>query len=109
MLRRAAERAEIEGRDSFSPGLVEDIADDAETEVYERNVQRLSTHQRILFDIVRESEEIAAGELHAEYEERMGNPKSKPTRRRYLQSLKRYELVEQVGRTRGTCYRYLEP
>ncbi len=86
--------------------MVEDIADDTETEVHERNVYRLSTNQRILLEIVRESGEIAAGELYDEYEQRVGNPKSKPTRRRYLQSLERYELVEQFGRTRGTCYRY---
>jgi len=108
-LRRAAERAHHEGLDSLSPGLVEDVVDDAETDVHERNVQRLSTHQRILFEIVREEGKIAAGDLHAEYERRAQEQKSEATRRRYLQSLERYDLVEQIGATRGTYYRYSEP
>ena len=108
LLRRVAERADIEGRESLSPELVEEITDDAETEVYERNIQWLSTHQRILLNIVREAGEIAAGKLHEKYEEWAQNPKSKPTRWRYLQSLEQYGLVEQIGRTRGTCYRYCD-
>jgi len=108
-LRRAAERAEREGRSALSPGLVEDIVDDAETEVHKRNIERLSTHQRILFDIICESKEVSASELHDVYEERAQRPKSKPTRRRYLQSLQRYDLVKQNGATRGAYYRYVEP
>ena len=106
LLRRAAQRAEVKDRSCLSPGLVEDVADDAETEVHKRNIQRLSTHQRILLEIIREDEKVSAGDLHDEYEQRAQNPKSKPTRRRYLQSLERYDLVEQVGATRGTYYQY---
>ncbi|WP_135806795.1 Cdc6/Cdc18 family protein [Halorussus marinus] len=108
-LRRAAERAQREGLDTLSPGLVEDVVDDAETDVQERNIQRLSTHQQILHDIVRENGEIAAGDLREEYEKRAQNPKSETTRRRYLQSLERYDLIEQIGATRGTYYRYSKP
>jgi len=76
------------GRDKLlhltQSGLVEAITDNAETGVHERNVQRLSTHQRILLKIIRKSGEVAAGELHGEYEEQAQNPKSKPMRRRYL-------------------------
>jgi len=103
LLRRAAQRAEYEGV-SLSPELVEDAVDDAEAEVHQRKVELLSTHQRLLYEIIKEYEEIGASELHAEYEERAQNPKSSSTRYRYLRSLEYYELIEKAGATRGSEY-----
>ncbi|MFD1634644.1 Cdc6/Cdc18 family protein [Haloplanus ruber] len=108
LLRRAAQRAEYEGV-SLSPELVEDAVNDAEAEVHQRKVELLSTHQRLLYQIIREYGEIGASKLHAEYEERAQNPKSSSTRYRYLRSLEYYELIEKIGATRGSEYRVFEP
>ncbi|SFR34094.1 Cdc6/Cdc18 family protein [Halogeometricum limi] len=109
LLRRAAERAEIRSLDTLNPDLVEDVADSASIEVHERNKERLSTHQRLLYSIISESGEIAASDLHDEYEHKAQSPKSRPTRRRYLASLEQYDLIEQLGATRGSRYRVTEP
>ncbi|RDZ65984.1 cell division control protein 6 [Haloferax sp. Atlit-12N] len=108
-LRRAAQYADAEDLSALSPGLVDEVADEAEVEVHERNVERLSTHKRLLYDIIREGGEVTSKQLHAAYEKRISEPKSKPTRRRYLGALERYRLVQKHGATRGTRYRLVEP
>lgn len=109
ILRQAARHAEQEGRRSLSPGLVDAVADDAHVDVHERNIEQLSTHHRLLFEIVREHDRIASGELHARYEQCAQTPKSKPTRRRYLHVLERYDLIDSDGATSGTVYEHVEP
>ncbi|WP_042663246.1 Cdc6/Cdc18 family protein [Haloferax sp. ATB1] len=108
-LRRAAQLADLQELDALSPGLVDDVADGAAGEVHERNVERLSTHKRLLYDIVKRYGEVSSTDLHAAYEEHISAPKSKATRRRYLGALERYRLIEQEGATRGTRYRLVEP
>ncbi|MFD1599352.1 Cdc6/Cdc18 family protein [Halobellus rarus] len=109
LLRRAAERAEEEGLDHLSPGLIEAVSDSATTEVHDRNVELLSTHQRLLYEIISEAGEIGSSELHREYEEQSSSPKSRSTRRRYLDSLERYGLIEQRGSTRDSRYEVTKP
>jgi Cdc6-like AAA superfamily ATPase len=50
-------------KDRLSPGLVEAVSDSATTEVHDRNVELLSTHQRLLYEIISEASEIKASEL----------------------------------------------
>lgn len=104
LLRRAAERAETGGLDILSPGLVEAVSDSATTEIHDRNVELLSTHQRLLYEIISGSGRISAAELHSRYEEQASSPKARSTRRRYLSSLERYGLIEQHGATRDSSY-----
>ncbi|RDZ39401.1 cell division control protein 6 [Haloferax sp. Atlit-10N] len=109
-LRRAAQLADIRELDALSPGLIDEVSEDAEVEVHERNVERLSTHKRLLFDIIREggADGVTSKQLHDRYESRIGNSKSKPTRRRYLGALERYRLIEKEGATKGTRYTAVE-
>lgn len=109
ILRQAATHAEQNGHSSLSPGLIDNVVEDAEVDVHERNINRLSTHHRILFDIIREHGEIDAGDLHSLYEQRAQSPKSKPTRRRYLHVVEEYELIEKEGATSGATYHYTGP
>lgn len=104
ILRRAAERAETEGREILSPGLVEAVSDPAMTEVHDRNMELFSTHQRLLYEIISGSDQISAAELHSRYGEQASSPKARSTRRRYLGSLERYGLIEQHGATRDSSY-----
>jgi heme oxygenase len=69
----------------------------------------LGTHQRHLYEIVRKAGEVQAADLHARYEQRMSDPKPRSTRRNYLQSLQRYELIRVNGQGRGTRYVLAEP
>jgi hypothetical protein len=109
LLRRAAKRAETEGRKSLSSGFADAVSDSATTEVHDRNVELLSTHQRLLYQIIPDASETEASELHHEYELQASSPKSRPTRRRYLDSLERYGLIEQEGSTRDSSYAAVRP
>jgi len=103
ILRQAAMQAQ-QSDVGLSPGLVDDVVDDAEVDIRDRNISQLSSHHRLLLDIVKEHGEIAAGDLHGLYEKRVSTPKSKTTRRRYLNALRRYDLVKATGSTRGRQY-----
>lgn len=108
ILRQAATKAESTGA-GLSPGLVDDVVTDAEVDVRAHNESQLSSHHRLLLDIVESAGEISAGELHDAYEERASAPKSEATRRRYLTALRRYDLIEAVGNTRDRRYRVTAP
>ncbi|WP_049984842.1 orc1/cdc6 family replication initiation protein [Halobellus rufus] len=104
LLRRAAKEAEAEGQDYLSPGLVAAVSDSATAEVHERNIALLSTHQRLLYEIIAKAGTVGAKELRLTYEAEASRPESPATRRRYLDSLERYGLIKQRGSTRGTRY-----
>lgn len=109
ILRQAALQAEGQGESALSPGLVEAVVDDAEVDVHERNIERLSTHHRLLFEIIREYGEIGSSDLHDLYEQRAQTPKSNATRRRHLHALEQYNLIASDGATSGKVYEYVEP
>jgi len=88
----------------LSPGLVDDVVDDAEVDVRERTVSQLSSHHRLLLDVIREHGEVSAGLLRDVYETRAQSPKSEATRRRYLNALERYGLIDSEGATRDRTY-----
>lgn len=104
LLRRAARLARTEGCD-ITLDLVDDVRADARADVRKRRVRSLGTHQRTLYEIVREAGEIQAGALHTEYERRVQDPRTKRRRRHYLDALERYDLIEQDGQGRAVTYR----
>ncbi|UWG47029.1 Cdc6-related protein, AAA superfamily ATPase [Halanaeroarchaeum sp. HSR-CO] len=106
LLRQAARHADREGGKRLSTGLLREIESEARDDVENLQVAHLSTHQRHLFDLIREHRNLSAGDLHELYEGRVRAPKSKRTRRRYLDSLERYDLIEKRGAKRSTRYVY---
>lgn len=104
LLRRAARHVEENDMRSLTPTVVDAIMDEAEADMRERRVRSLGTHQRILYEIIANSGEIKSNELHERYEREAQDPKAKSTRRRYLASLQRYELIEKIGNGRATVY-----
>lgn len=107
LLRRAARRARTEGCD-ITLDLVADVRADARAHVREQRVRTLGTHQRTLYEIIRDREEVTGEDLHAAYEERVQDPRGKRRRRQYLDALERYDLVEQRGHGRAASYRLLD-
>ncbi|RLM34091.1 MULTISPECIES: Cdc6/Cdc18 family protein [unclassified Haloarcula] len=107
LLRRAAAHVEDNEMRELTPAVVDEIADDAQREVKQRKIRALGTHQRLLFRIIRQAGEVDAGTLHARYEDQIDSPKARPTRRRYLRSLKQYDLIDDEGNGRGKSYRSL--
>jgi len=108
LLRRAAQAVEqTDDEDELTIDTVERVVDDAETDIRERRIRSLGTHQRLLFSIIdeRDGESVSSETLHTEYEKRAADPKARSTRRRYLKSLRRYNLIEASGNGRGRVYR----
>ncbi|MFC4550088.1 MULTISPECIES: Cdc6/Cdc18 family protein [Halorussus] len=106
LLRRSAKYAIKHGDGPISPAVVSQIRKDAQRDIRSSRIAELSTHQRLLFDILREAGELSAGELHSRYEEQANNPKTRSARRRYLGSLEDYELITSRGAGRGTRYEF---
>jgi len=103
LLRKAATEAGNE--DPLTPSTVQAVTEETERALDDHHESQLGTHHQILYDIIKESKEISAGELHTEYERRVSSPKSRSTRRRYLNVLESYyEFISSTGSGRGTRY-----
>jgi cell division control protein 6 len=107
VLRRAADRAASMNAAAISPDIVEQVAEDACRDVRGRVVDQLSTHHRVLYEVVREEGSVAASRLHNLYEERVSAPRSRSSRRRYLAALEQYGLIEKTGATKGATYQHV--
>jgi len=105
LLRKSANVVPDGDADRITPDLVESVTPDALRDTRERYLSLLNTQQRLLFRIIDDAGEIPAHELHQAYEEQSEDPRTKSLRRRYLQSLKQYRLIESTGTGRGTTYR----
>ena len=108
LLRRAAKEAIDQEVDAITTDIVEAIQNEACQNVRAELVRTLGTHLRLLYEIVEEAGTIDATALHSAYEERAQDPKTKRQRRRYLDRLKRYELIEASGSTSQREYTVVE-
>jgi orc1/cdc6 family replication initiation protein len=109
ILRSAARTAESAGRTRIDDDLVAEAIPEGRAAVRQRAVETLTPHQRVLYDVVEEAAEIAPGTLYDRYCERVSEPKSKRTVRKYLNKLDQYNLVRAVGEKRGRTYRRVAP
>lgn len=105
ILRNAARDAEREGHDRISETHVEAAIPATRQEIREDNVETLSPHQRVLYDIIADKGEVTPGELYSAYAEEVTDPKTKRTLRNYLQKMRHYDLIVAEGKNRGRTYR----
>lgn len=107
LLRQAASRVDQDAAaaERITTSLVDDVVSEARAAVHRRYVERLSTHKRVLYEIIADAGELSAGDLHQRYKEQLPEGKSQSMRRRYLDRLEDYGLIEQDGEGRGTVYR----
>ena len=107
LLRRTVKRAMVADRERITIEDVKASEESAREVIHERNVSTLSTHQRHLYEIIKDAGELTASELHDRYEARVGEPRAPGTRRRYIRGLERYKMVRSTGEGRGTRYEYI--
>lgn len=108
ILRHAAREADRRGATRITPDLVEAAIPEAQAAVQQSNLEKLTDHQRVLYDIVEEHGEVDPGELYGQYRERVSDPRTNRTVRNYLQKMAHYDLVEATGEGRGRTYRLVE-
>lgn len=105
ILRNAARDAERAGHEELTAGLVEGAIPEARQQVRRTNLETLTEHQRVLYDVIDEYGEVDPGELYGQYQERVSDPKTKRTVRNHLQKMVHYDLVVADGEKRARTYR----
>jgi Cdc6-like AAA superfamily ATPase len=107
LLRRAAQHVENHDERELTAETIKAMVGAAEDDIQERRIRPPGTHQRLLYQIIAEAGKISASDLADESERRAVDPKSTSSRRRYLSSLRQYELIESSGEGRARRYRPL--
>jgi orc1/cdc6 family replication initiation protein len=105
ILRSAARRADHQSPTAITDEHIEDAIPAAREEVRAKNLDALRHEQRIIYEILREHEELAPRELYLQYEERVEEPRTKRTVRSWLRKLAKYNLVEGTGSGPNRTYR----
>lgn len=103
-LRAAVETAVEASRDVIYPQHVEPAVANAARRLHRHTLDRLSDHQRILYDTIVDAGEIEPGELYARYKDTVTDPKSERTVRTYLAKMAHYGLVDVKGTSRDRRY-----
>jgi orc1/cdc6 family replication initiation protein len=103
-LRAAVARAAEQGCDRVTDAVVDAAVPRAGRTVEQSALDRLSDHQRVVFDVVAQRGPIDPGDLYEAYTERVTDPRSKRMVRKYLRQLEQYDLVESHGENRGRTY-----
>ncbi|MFC6720221.1 Cdc6/Cdc18 family protein [Halobacteriaceae archaeon SHR40] len=104
ILRSAARHAERKGSDRIRDSDIETAIPAARAELRQKSLDRLTTDQLAVYDVLRECGELMPKELLARYEERVDDPKSMRTVRKYLRKLEQYNLVESSGHGPSRTY-----
>lgn len=103
-LRAAAQKADRCGLRQLSDEVIREVAPEAKAEIKRRNLEKLTDHQRALYDII-EEDGIAPDALYGTYCRAVEEPKSRRMVRNYLQKMRRYNLVTAHGEGRARQYR----
>lgn len=103
-LRVAARRADQQGLETISDTVIDDSVSEAKAEIRQRNVEMLTDHQQVLYEIITERGEVAPSDLYEAYRTRVDDPKSDRMVRNYLRKLERYNLIKATGQNRGRTY-----
>lgn len=108
ILRSAAREADRQDATRITDAILEDAIPEARAAVQQSNVEKLTDHQHVLYEIIREQKEIDPGELYGQYQERVAEPRTNRTVRNYLQKMAHYNLIHSRGEGRGRIYRIVE-
>jgi len=84
--------------------MIDDAVPEAKAEIRQRNVEKLTADQQVLYEVISAYEKIAPGQLYDEYQSRAEEPKSNRMVRNYLQKMERYNLLNAEGKNRGRIY-----
>lgn len=104
ILRTAARRATQNSDEAITDQLIADSIPEAKAEITQKNTEKLTDDQQILYEIIADTGDIAPGDLYDRYEERADDPKTKRMVRNYLTKLTHYNLIEATGSDRGRRY-----
>ena len=107
-LRAAAQMAQKRTFDRITDDVLAEAAPEAKVEIRRKSLEKLTDHQRVLYDIICEHDGIRPDALYEAYCERVDDTKTRRTVRNYLKKMRRYNLVETEGRGKARKYRQVE-
>lgn len=111
-LRIAAENAENQDAKKISKEHVKQALPKVKVETKKKSISSLNEHQKVLYKIIQEKEEVKPSELYQKYEEkRESKNKDKVVRRtlrKYLKKMKDYDLIQSEGEGRWRSYKAID-
>lgn len=105
ILRSSARHATQAGDEAITDAAIDAAIPEARDELHEQNVEKLTEHQSVLYEIITEYEPISPRELNQRYEQRVTDPRSERTVRNYLTKMTHYKLVQAEGEGKARRYR----
>ncbi len=105
ILRSAARTAEHAGADTICDTHIETAIPEARATIRQKSLEKLTDHQRVVYDILVEDGPLSPQELYAQYQSAVDDPRTKRTLTNYLGKLAQYNLVEAEGRGPSRAYR----
>lgn len=84
--------------------MIRDAVPEAKVEINQRSLDKLTDHQRVLYETIRDRGGIAPSALYETYRERVDDPKTHGMVRNYLAKLEHYNLVIAKGNTKKRTY-----
>jgi orc1/cdc6 family replication initiation protein len=105
ILRSAARNAEHAGSDTIHDTHIETAIPEARATIRQKSLEKLTDHQRVVYDILDDSGPLSPQELYAEYQSAVDDPRTKRTLTNYLGKLDQYNLIEAEGRGPSRTYR----
>ncbi|WP_436901542.1 Cdc6/Cdc18 family protein [Halovenus halobia] len=105
ILRSAARQAEHDNSAQISDGDIESAIPEARAQLRQKSLDRLSDDQLAVYQVLREHGELMPKEIRTRYSDRVEDPKTKRTVRKYLRKLEQYNLVESDGQGPSRVYR----
>ncbi|WP_414838338.1 Cdc6/Cdc18 family protein [Candidatus Nanosalina sp. VS9-1] len=103
-LRIAAEEAEKEASEQITAEYIEEAVPQARDMNESESLEKLNDDQKILYNVIKEENEIRPRNLYDRYREEVERPKVERTLRNYLQEMEKYRLIESKGKGTGTKY-----
>jgi len=105
ILRNAARKAQFDQAERITESIVTDSIPDARQEIHQKNLDRLTPDQRVVYEIIEEAGEITPSELYQQYSTEVDDPKTDRTVRNYLSKMTRYNLIAAEGTSHDRRYK----
>jgi len=87
IFRNAARVARQSGDDQITVEVIDRVVSETKSEIRQKTTDKLTAHQQILYDTIKEAVEIGAGDLYDAYCETVDDPKTRRTMRNHLSKL----------------------
>ena len=104
IFRNAARVAQQEGHESITTDMIEDVVPEAKSEIRKKTTDKLTEHQQVLYETIKQAGEISPNDLYDEYCAAVDDPKTQRTMRNHLSKLEQYNLVFASGNTKARTY-----